>query len=219
MKKILLTASVLLLAALSAFAQKPMTTYPYLYPDFKEGRVVMDSGNTLSRSMNLHLRRARMHYLEDGIIKEADLTDVLAIEIGQDVFIPVMGEMMKVVAKNGNGCVVVETLGNFEESNEAKGAYGTSSTTSATMKLTSVQDNMVGQNYMNVLNERDNGRPLILVTHQYVVTPTFRARATRNDIENALPADRKAGWKAFVKEHKIKWNDPQSVLDVLEYLK
>ncbi len=219
MKKLILAVTIFLVAGMAALAQKPTTKYPYLYPDFKDGRVVMDAGNKLAYKMNLHLRHARMHYLEDGIIKEANLSDVLAVEIGQDVFIPVMGEMMKVVAKNDAGCVVAEILGNFEVSNEAKGAYGTSSTTSSTMKLSSIDDNVVGQNYMNVLNARDGGRPLVMVKKLFVVTPTFKARATRNDIEAALPADRKAGWKPFLKEHKVKWNDPESVLTVLEYIK
>ena len=161
MKKIFPVVILLFLAG-AVWAQKPTTTYPYLYSEFQDGRAVMDAGNTNVRKMNLHLRHARMHYLEDGVIKEADLSDVLAVEIGQDVFIPVMGEMMKVVAKNDNGCVVAEIIGNFEESNEAKGAYGTSSTTAATMKLSSVQDNVIGQNHMNVLNDaRDEAKAIL----------------------------------------------------------
>ena len=218
MKKIFPVVVFLFLAG-AAWAQKPTTTYPYLYSEFQDGRAVMDAGNTNVRKMNLHLRHARMHYLEDGVIKEADLSDVLAVEIGQDVFIPVMGEMMKVVAKNDNGCVVAEILGNFEESNEAKGAYGTSSTTAATMKLSSVQDNVIGQNYMNVLNEREKGRPLVTVTKYFVVAPQFRCRATRKDIEEKLPGARREEWKAFLKAHKIKWNNPQSLLETLEFLK
>ena len=119
---------------------------------------------------------------------------------------------MKVVAKNDNGMVVVEILGDFEASREATGAYGTSSTSSATMKLTSVQtDAQVNQNYMNILNEKDHGVPLRTVSTYYIFT-------AEKDVREALPADKADGWKTFLKTHKIKWKNPQSVLSVVDYL-
>lgn len=211
----------LLLAASSAAlpAQTPTTTYPYLYPQFMDGKVVMDAGNEIARKMNIHLRKDKLHYLDNDIIKEAFLNEVIAVEIGKDVFIPVFGEMMKVVAKNDNGCVAAEILGDFEEAREAKGAYGASSTTSATMKLTSLQaDNVVNQNHMNIFNSKSEGSELELLTKFYVVTPKIKTRATKKDIEAALPTDMLAGWKPWLKTHKVKWNDPQSILAVLEFL-
>ena len=64
-------AVVLFLSAAGAYAQSPTTTYPYLYDTFTNGTVVMDDGSKEARQMNVHLREGRLHYIDNGIIKEA----------------------------------------------------------------------------------------------------------------------------------------------------
>lgn len=219
MKKYVIALAALFLAASALRAQSPTTTYPYLYPQFTVGKVVMDGGRTEEKKMNIHLRRDALHYLDNDIVKEAFLTDVKAVEIGTDVFVPVMGRMMKAVAKNEKGCVAEEILGDFESSREAAGAYGVPSTSSATMKLTSIQtDAQVNQNYMNILNERDNGVELRLVHNYYVVSPLYKVKATKKDITETLPENRQDAWKDFLKTHKINWKRPQSLLEVVDFL-
>ncbi len=218
MKRLIL-AIVSLATSLSALAQSPTTTYPYLYPRFTDGQVVLDTGKKEPKKMNIHLRRDALHYLDDGIIKEAFLKDVAAVEIGTDVFLPVNGRMMKVVAKNDKGCIVEEILGDFESSQEAKGAYGVSSTTSATMKLSSIQtDSQINQNYMNILNEKKNGVELRTEHTYYAVCGLKRVKATKKEITRYVPEEKQAEWKAFQKKHKIKWKNPNSLLTVLDFL-
>lgn len=218
MKKLLLSV-IVLTTAVSAAAQSPTTTYPYLYDRFTEGTVVLDGGKRESRKMNIHLRRDALHYIDDGIVKEAFLTDVAAVEIGNEVFIPVGGRMMKVVAKNDKGCIAEETVGDFEGSQESSGAYGVSSTSSATMKISSIQtDSQVNQNYMNILNEKDNGVALRTERSYYAVCGLWQIKATKKDISNALPQGKEAEWKAFLKGNKIKWKNPHSLLQVLDFL-
>lgn len=220
MRRITIIAILVALAAGSAFAQSPTTTYPYLYENFMPGTVVMDVGNKVSYHMNIHLRAGRLHYVDkDGLIKEAFLKDVAAIEIGDDVYLPVYSSMMKVVAKNDKGCVVLEQLGDFEGAISGSGAYGISASSSATMKLTSVQtDNQINQNYMNILNEKENGMNLDIQEAYYIVTPKFKGKATRKDIESALPTDRLEDFKKFVKANKIKWKKPNSLLMLVDFL-
>ena len=219
MNKITSTAAALLLSLGLASAQSPTTTYPYLYPEFLDGTVVMDDGNNINEKLNIQIRKDRLHYLDDGIIKEAFLDGIVAVEIGKDVFIPVLGQMMKVATKDDKGCIAAQILGDFDEAIEAKGAYGSSSTTSATMKLSSVQtDNEVNKNHMNLLNEKDQGFDVKLVTKYYLVTPKIKCRATKKEIEAALPMDMEAGWKSFLKSRKIRWNEPVSLLEVVDYL-
>mgnify|MGYP006956033223 CR=1 FL=1 len=207
-----------MLSALAA-AQSPTTTYPYLYPTFTEGKVILRGGKEEERNMNIHLRRDNLHYIDNGIIKAAFLTDVIAVEIGNDVFIPVDGRMLKVVAKNENGCVAEEILGDFETSLESGGAYGTSSASAATMKLTSVQtDSQVNQNYMNILNEKEKGVELRTETRLWLVGPEFRVRAVKKEVAALLDGEKVEGWKAFLKQHKIKWKEPQSLLEVIDYM-
>ena len=212
-------AIMLIMSAAGLSAQSPTTTYPYLYDTFTDGTVVLTDGTKEQRQMNVHLRAGRLHYIDKGVVKEAFLTDVAAVEIGKDVFIPVQASVMKVVAKNDAGCVVLESIGDFDGSMEATGAYGVSSTSSATMKLTSIQtDSQVNQNYMNILNEKEKGVILNVDTKLYVVTPTYKVRATKKDVEASLPADKAAQFKAFLKANKVKWNNPQSLLSVVSFL-
>ena len=219
MKRIFAAAAMLFLSAFGAFAQSPTTTYPYLYDTFISGTVVMDDGSKEARQMNVHLRAGRLHYIDKGIIKEAYLIDVAAVEIGSDVYIPVNASLMKVVAKNDNGCVVLEQLGDFEGAVSGTGAYGTSASSSATMKLTSVQmDGQVNQNYMNILNEKTDGMDLRILSTYYIVTPKHKVKATRNDIEDALPDEKAASLKGYIKEHKVKWKSPEGLLPLVDFL-
>lgn len=219
MKRIVYFAAMLFLSAAGAFAQSPTTTYPYLYDTFINGTVVMDDGSKEARQMNVHLREGRLHYIDNGIIKEAYLTDVAAVEIGNDVFLPVFTSVMKVVAKNDNGCVVMQQLGDFEGAIDGTGAYGVSASASATMKLTSIQtDSQINQNYMNILNEKSNGMDLDIETELYIVTPKYKVKANRKDIEEVLPAEKASALKSYIKEHKVKWKDPQGLLPMVDFL-
>lgn len=219
MKRIAFIAAILIWSTFGASAQTPTTTYPYLYDTFTDGTVVMTDGNKEAKKMNVHLRAGRLHYIDNGIIKEAYLTDVAAVEIGGDVYVPVYTSVMKVVAKNDNGCVVEEQLGDFQAAISGSGAYGVSASSSATMKLTSVQsDSQVNQNYMNILNEKNEGMNLSILSTYYLVTPKYKIKATRADIEAALPQDRAALLKGYIKEHKIKWRSPQALLPMVDFL-
>lgn len=219
MKRIVYFAAMLFLSAAGVFAQSPTTTYPYLYDTFINGTVVMDDGSKEARQMNVHLREGRLHYIDNGIIKEAYLTDVAAVEIGNDVFLPVFTSVMKVVAKNDNGCVVMQQIGDFEGAIDGTGAYGVSASASATMKLTSIQtDSQINQNYMNILNEKSNGMDLDIETELYIVTPKYKVKAVRKDIEEVLPAEKASALKSYIKEHKVKWKDPQGLLPMVDFL-
>jgi len=219
MKRIMCAAVILILSAVGLSAQSPTTTYPYLYDTFTSGTVVMSDGNKEARQMNVHLRAGKLHYLDNGVIKEAFLQDVAAVEIGDDVYLPVGFSVMKVVAKNDNGCVVLEQLGDFEAAISGTGAYGVSATSSATMKLTSIQtDSQINQNYMNILNEKTDGMDLGIQSVYYLITPDYKVKATKKDVEEVLPDDKADAFKSFLKEHKIKWKKPQDMLKVVDFL-
>lgn len=219
MKRIIYIAAILILSAFGAAAQSPTTTYPYLYDHFIDGVIIMSDGSTKAKQMNIHLRAGRLHYIDKGVVKEAFLADVSAVEIGKDAYLPVYSTLMKVVAKNDNGCVVLEQLGDFEAAISGSGAYGSSASSSATMKLSSVQsDNQVNQNYMNILNEKSEGTDLRILTTYYLVTPKHKVKATRNEVQAVLPQDKAERLKGYIKEHKVKWKSPQGLLPLLDFL-
>lgn len=208
-----------LMMALISSAQNPTTTYPYLYDNFLEGTVVMDGGARQTRSMNIHLRQGALHYIDNGIVREAFLHDVMAVEIASDIFVPYDGRMYRVVAKNENGVVAEEISGDFDAALESEGAYGIAASTSATMKLSSVQtDSQVNQNYMNILNEKESGMSLPVVKSLWLISPSVKVKATKKDVGGIIPEERLADWKAFQKKNKIKWKNPDHLLMVLDYI-
>ena len=209
-----------MLLSIAAAAQNPSTTWPYLYDNFTSGVIYMQNGAKSELLLNVQVRHDRLHFIDDGIIKEADLDPVLLVMIGSDKYYPVDGELRKVLAENEKGAVAVSLLGNFAALQETGGAYGASSSAAATRKLSSVEvDGQVNQNHMLILQEKENGAELALITTYYLLSGTTCVKASRKDVEEALPAAAIPAWKTWLKANKIKWKDPQSLLKVVEFLK
>ena len=212
---------IILLLALSGMnvsAQEVTTAWPYLYPEFTQGTVYMAGGKKISKKLNVHVRADALHYLDKDIIKEASTLDVLYVEIGTDSYMVNGPSLLKVIAKNGKAAVCASILGNYDALRETGGAYGVSSTTSATRKLTSIdQDSQLGQNHMLIWQSRHEGQTLELITKYYFVTSDFVVEANKKSIGEIVPEARKAEWKAWLKSHKIKWNNPEQVLTVAEF--
>ena len=217
MKRLIILAG--LLAGMAAAAQTPSTTWPYLYDNFTPGVIYMDGGAKSEVLMNVQVRHDRLHFIDKDIIKEANLANVIAVTIGKDNYIPVSGELRKIVAQNENGVVAVSLLGDFAALQETGGGYGASSESASTRKLSSVEvDGQVNQNHMLILKEKENGADLNMLTTYYIIKGGSCIKATRKDVEDALSDSAKAGWKAWLKANKIKWKDPESLLKVVDYI-
>ena len=212
-------AAFLLLSALSLRAQDYSTAWPYLYPSFTDGTVILKGGTKFQQPLNIHILRSALHYIDDGVVKEALLGDVLTAQIGDDRYMNVDGRMMKMVAGEGDCFVAKLSLGDFERLLQGSGAYGTSATSDATRKLTSLEiAGMPNQNHMELWESRHGGERVSLVDKYYVVTPAQVYEANRRSIENALDGAQKDAFKQWLKGHKIKWNDPESLLTLTEFL-
>ena len=98
MRKILLVTIVSLLANLALTAQECSTTWPYLYPQFTQGVVHLTGGSKLQHPLNVHVQKGRLHYVENGLVKEAMNRDIFFIQIGEERYNVVNGDVMKVVA-------------------------------------------------------------------------------------------------------------------------
>jgi len=201
-----------------ASAQEATTAWPYLYPEFTQGTVYMAGGNKISRKLNVHVRADALHYLDKDIIKEASTADVLYVEIGEDGYMVNGPSLLKVVLRNGDAAVCASILGNYDALRETGGAYGVSSTTSATRKLTSIDcDSQIGRNHMLIWQSRHDGQALELITKYFLVTSGFVVPATKKAVEEIVPEARRQEWKTWLKSHRIKWNKPEDVLTVAEF--
>ncbi|MCR5351784.1 MAG: hypothetical protein K6E35_04750 [Bacteroidales bacterium] len=220
MRKNLLAGMILILLSAVVSAQEPTTKWPYLFPEFRSGVVELAEGTSRTYQLNMHLRHGQLHFLDtDGVIRETPIDEVLAAKVGQDRFLQVQGEMMRVVAQSEHGCVVEEVLGDFAALQETGGAYGASSQTSATRRLSSIYtDGQINQNHVILMQSRSDGKMLDLIKTYYFVYPGHVLNASRSGVESSIPADRLPDWKAWGKSHKVKWNRPESMLSVLEFL-
>jgi hypothetical protein len=179
----------------------------------------MQDGAKSEVQLNVNVRHDRLHFIDKEIIKDADLSRVLVVTAGDDKYIPVDGELRKVFAESDKGAVVASLLGDFAALQETGGGYGASSETASTRKLSSVEvDGQVNQNHMLILQEKENGAELNLITTYYLIQGKSCIKATRKDVESVLSDAAKANWKAWLKANKIKWKDPESLLKVVEFI-
>lgn len=217
MHKFFLSAIALFAASVLSSAQEPTTTWPYLYPDFTEGVVYLSSGQEFKRDVNVHLGHSHLHYIEDGVIREI-ISEVVAVQMGGDDFIVRDGEVYKVEAKKGGALIVSRTTGDFASLSDTGGAYGASSSTSATNKVSSIVDrNTVGISHSLLLQEKCEGQLLPLKTALYVVTEDFVCPATKKALEERYP-HRLEEFRAFVKRNKIRFGNVGSVSKILDFI-
>lgn len=218
MKKIA-TLIIAIAACIAASAQECSTSWPYLYPEFREGTIYMKGGTKIQQQINVHVLKGRLHYIDKGVIKEAMTADVLVVKVGDDQYMAVGGDIMKVMASEERGFVAAHILGDFNKLSDTAGAYGTSTTNSSTTKLSSIDvAGKVNQNHMEMWENRHNGESVDLVYNYYIVTPEQIYKATRKTIDEVLEPERKAAFKTWLKSHKIKWNNAESILTVLDFL-
>lgn len=217
---ILLSMTAGLLSTIPAAAQTCTTTWPYLYPDFQDGTVYMSGGRSQHLKFNIHMLRTTLHYVELGMIKEAYPRDIDSIRIGNDLFRYVNGVPMRVAAAGTSGYVAELLQGDFTSALEGSGAYGMSAATISKTELSSLEvSGGTNQNHMLLLQNKDQGRTADIVTEYFIVTDSGKAwPANRKDILQALPEDRKEDFSSFVKENRIKWKRPGSLLLLAAFL-
>ena len=219
MKKIIVLLCVTFFSMFGVRAQECSTSWPYLYPTFQEGTIYMKGGTKLVQEVNVHVLHGRLHYIDKGVVKEALSRDILLVQIGEDKYMDVNGDIMKVIVSEERGFVASHQVGDFDRLRESGGAYGTSTTNSATQKLTSIDlAGKVNQNHMEMWENRHNGESLSLVNTYYLVTPAKIWKASRRGIDEELGAEQRQAFKAWLKANKIKWNDPSSLIKLLDFV-
>ena len=211
----------MLLFAWSAFAQhEPTTTWPYLYDDFTQGELKSLAGQTRSGMFNIHILHGRTHFIDGNIIREISPSEVYSVKIGSDYFVNVGGEMMKVLAMEGNVCVTEKQEIDMVSLNATGGAYGSSSSTLATTALSSLENignGMTATNHMELKNSKEDGKTLPMLKKTYIVMPGKAIFAAKKDVVEKSGMDAKE-LNAFMKENKIKWKNPQSLLTLALYI-
>lgn len=123
-----------------------------------------------------------------GRIRETSTMDIALLIIGDDVFRNVGGKMLKVLAETEGGYVVKEYNGYL---------------------MTDV--------YEDLLAMRDDAESLRVTESLSIVIGYEKIPANKNSVKALDGVDKKA-FSAFLKSNKIKWDEPQDLIKVIEYL-
>lgn len=226
MKKLIFLCIGMLLAV-SAYAQKddPTVNWPYLYPDFVEGELTRTNKKPNKARFNINLNLSQAHYIDNGKIREVDTWGVTGLVIGEDVFHFVQGKMLKVLAQAEGGYVVEEKRANYSSVVKNDGAYGTSSLSSTTTRTYLYNGNAINQYdgflltdvYEDLHAMKDDSETLPVRTNQYLVIGQEMIPANKKGVSSLEYVDKKE-FNAFLKSNKIKWNDVDDLVKVLNFI-
>lgn len=218
--KHLFLALVLMTVSFCLSAQSGVTTsWPYLYHDFSEGVITLTTGPQESALMNIHLAQGRIHYIDkQNNIREANTRNLVKADIAGSEFIIREGMLLKVLASSEAGVVASHIVADMSSINETGGAYGVSSSTLSTQKLSSIQSNSVNMNHMELMSHRDEGQPIGLKVTYYLVMNGKCLEANKKAVSEYLPSERQGDFKSFLKSHKTNWKNASDLEAVLSFL-
>ncbi|MDR1683669.1 MAG: hypothetical protein LBS25_09860 [Candidatus Symbiothrix sp.] len=220
MKRKIFFCFIILCSVIVCFAQERTTMWPYKYSEFTDGTVYLKDGKTLSVPLNIHLLKSALHYLDKDRIKEATSADIEFVQIGFDKYRMVNKQLMFPLVGDSTGYVAELLLADLEALQESGGAYGSASNTQATRQLSSMEIGGVSRvNHIELKEKKDEGELLPLKIQYFIVTTDEVYPANQKEIRSRLPEEKQAAFKQFVKQHKIKWKQPASLFELLEFLK
>ena len=220
---LLMTMSVV---ALLASAYTPNTKWPYVYENFTEGTLYRGKDYSMAQ-FNIHYMGNVLHYIspEDDKIYTAKGNDVDSVVIADKTNILVDHKdgrkMMEVVAQSGENKAFRLDYVDFDAAMQSSGgAYGSSSNSSATRNLSSLDlGGMNNPKHGLLLQEKNDGKSLVVRSRYYLRIGKFDIEANKKAVEQIVPAEKEEEWKQFLKKNKIKWKKPESLQLVLEFFK
>lgn len=205
--------------AMAVNAQSVTTTWPYLYSEFTQGQIYQTTGAQEPTLMNVHLAQGHVHYVDkQGNIREVNARNFVRAVISGSEFIFRDGMLMKVLSSGDNGLVCARYLVDMASLNETGGAYGVSSSTLSTQKLSSVQSNSVNMNHMELMSRKNEGQKVEIKTTYFLVHDGKCIEASKKAVTEAVPSDKQAALKTFLKNNKINWKAVSDLESVLEFL-
>ncbi|MCQ2146484.1 MAG: hypothetical protein MJZ16_03105 [Bacteroidales bacterium] len=225
LKRTLLVSVVLLLStAVLSFSQNVYSeilyrSWPYLLEKFTDGTI-----HTLRKDfnapVNICIADGSVHFTENGVILQATVSDITSVEINGEKFVPCGSRMCRVIAQKDD-CYIVQDTEIREEGEGVDLGFGMKSQTyaSSNVSLASLA-NLGGQflhaNMLDVEKQKEDGEPLLTSVKTIIRTPARYIPSSKKDFTDLVG---KEASSSFLKANKIKWNDPQDLLKVAEFIK
>ena len=164
MKRFLVIILANLCALVNLMAQDdyvPTTTWPYIYPEFMNGEIMIGNGSTTKGLFNVCLADSQLHYIDGDLVKKATILDLQGVTIGKDTYVYADFNLYKVLSKSGSAVVAEGYSIDMAKLNGSEGAYGSSGSTLATQSLSSLEGiggNRTNMNHMDLRNSKDSGK-------------------------------------------------------------
>lgn len=218
MKRTILSFIALCMFLNIASAQEPTTKWPYINNNFMDAEIFLKSGGKLQYLANIHLQDCRLHYVSGENIMEAKMSDILVVELAQKRYMNINNSLMEIVGEGKNGFVAKLSKPDYAKLNETGGAYGSSSNTTSTKALTSLEGIGSITTHMLQQSEKESGKVIPLLHEYYIVANGSIYPGQKKLFEKMLPADKQAGLKGFLKENKVKWTNPEDLLKLVDFI-
>lgn len=224
MKKLFALAAFLMtMTNVSAQRNEPNTKWPYLYEDFTPGTIYFESKEKSSADLNIHLWGNVLHYVtKDGKIFQSTDQNVVRVEIGPDAYIFSDHKLVRIIANEGTNLLVKLIRGDFDAMRSGGGgAYGASTNSSATRDLSSLGLELGGLNNPELglmLQEKRDGRSIPLVEQYFFIINGQQIEANKKGVEKFVGDAKADDLKAFIKSHKTKWKNEDSLQQLLSFL-
>ncbi|MDR1646315.1 MAG: hypothetical protein LBS05_10970 [Tannerellaceae bacterium] len=217
MKKLLFLVALLIPAGFCSEAQTyaPTTAWPFLYEDFRQGTVFFaDGGRSQDRLLNVHLLHVTLWHRDGGELLLSDPKGIERVAIGADTFIYMNGQLARLVHARGEIGLVELVKGNFNAlTAPATGAYGMNTQSSSAQIQTSI-----GQiNYAQARLGEAAGRRLPLTRDFYFLFGDKIVRATRKEMEKAVPKENLPQLRSFIKTNRIRWDEAESLARFFDF--
>lgn len=204
-----------------ANAYSPNTKWPYLNENFAEGTVYRGKEHSVAK-FNIHLVDNVLHYInpDDDKIYTAKYSEIDSVVISGTTYVQCDGKIMQVMAKSSAGMVLRYDYADFDALFTQIGAYGTSLNTGSGRNLSSLElAGLNNQRHGLMLQEKHDGKEIGMRKKYFLRIGKIDIEANKKDVEKILPADSKESWKLFLKNNKIKWKKPESLLLVVDFFK
>jgi hypothetical protein len=199
----------------------PTTNWPYLFENFQDGTIHFKEGDNTLKKVNIHLHKNTLHYVEnDKIYQIDDKNDIDFVEINNEKFVYKNKELLQVIQQIENNGLYLLAKVDLDKLTTATGAYGSNAQTASTRNLTNLDFvDVVNIRYVQLISGKEEGRLLPLKKSYYFDISGELIPANKKEVEKRLETSQvKEEYKQFVKKNKIKWNQANSLIQVLEFL-
>jgi hypothetical protein len=198
---------------------EPSTKWPYLYENFSNGVIYFSNNTKVNASVNVHLVQSSLHYLKGELIFQVEPKDLIRVEIGNDAFIYIDNQLSRIVNHQANNLLIIVTKVDFDAMAKPSGAYGMSTSSSATRDLSSLEiSGLTNNNHRKMLIEKEEGKSLPLKVDYYFVIDNKTINASKKNMEKELNPELHAKFKIFLKQNKMKWRNEEHLINLLRFL-